>query len=635
MSDEITVTISQQSICKFIEDKHTSGALLVTGEWGSGKTFFLKNLAQKYNKDKYAIVHISLFGRDSSEEIEHDIKKDPCYIYSTIDIAGSNSDNKRAKQLKVKSIRKKINEKSSVSKFMNGARILTGHFKDTSKIVKGIDSIINFNYWDFIDLESSILGRKVVIIFDDFERCSIKLDILLGIINEYSENIGIKVIIVANDDKIKKQKKFLKFKEKVVYRTIKLEQNAKYVLSALIKEIDSRSSEYQRYLEKHFQEIIQIFYASTYNNFRSLRTAIIDFEKIYSLFIKKTKYLVCNKLEQYEEKTLLLLLKQFFAFIMEASAGEDIYSYFFDMFTNQIDEDEDGLPVYLEYLSEKTPLFVSKYPQDIFDINYAPKAIIEWVAKGIYNEENIEKCIEAYIDNYKPHIISDMELFLTTQILYLDNIEQLNKGYIEALSNAYTGKLTSEQYLSLLHQIFCAKKIGLTLPENPNYDNMTKGFESIERFDEEEPVFGGFGHRSEEAASNLKKEIEASIRNRTVNKRAKDYYNYCLSFFRSCNIDDNKHLGYSERIELVLDDEMVDAVVKAFKSAKNKKRGEIVSSFLNIRFSNYKDKVISTKLIQKLTNLKNKDIVDPLGIANLDYFILEAKQRFLLNPKIE
>ena len=57
MSDEITVTISQQSICKFIEDKHTSGASLVTGEWGSGKTFFLKNLAQKYNKDKYAIVH--------------------------------------------------------------------------------------------------------------------------------------------------------------------------------------------------------------------------------------------------------------------------------------------------------------------------------------------------------------------------------------------------------------------------------------------------------------------------------------------------------------------------------------------------------------------------------------------------
>lgn len=633
MNRENTETVSQKSICQFIEDSHTSGALLVTGEWGSGKTHFLIQLAEKYNKKEYAVIHISLFGRNSSEEIEHDIKKELCYIFATADITGHDSGDENSKRPKFKMLRKRLNKKDNVSKFVKGLRVFTDHFKDDSKIVGGIDSLINFNYWDFIDLDTVIFGKRIVIIFDDFERCTIDSDLLLGVINEYSENLKMKVIIVANDERIKDadKDKYLEYKEKVVYKTVKLEQNIEYVLMFLIHEFDTRSSEYQRYLEDHFREIIQVFNTSTYNNFRSLRTAINDFEKIYSLFVKKTQYLACHKFEIYESTALLFLLEQFLAFIMEASAGEDIYSYFFDMFTNPIDENEDGSPVYLEYSSDTIPLYVSKYAQEFFDINFAPKAIIEWVAKGIYNEEAIDKCIEAYIEKYKPHISTDMELFLTTQILFFDSIEQFNNGYIEALHNSYTGTLTSEQYLSLLSQIREAKELGLVLPDEPMYDKMTNGFEMVDRSNEEEPVLGGFSGWSEEAALDLKKEIDAAIRNRAVNKRTKEYYNYCLSFFRSCNTNDTIHFSYSDRIQLKLNDEMIDAVVEAFKIAKNKKRREIATCFLHIQFSNYKDTTLSNKLIQKLIVLRDNDIVDPLGIANLEYFISESKQRFLLN----
>ncbi|MDE5753205.1 MAG: KAP family NTPase [Oscillospiraceae bacterium] len=634
MRSENIETISQRSVCQFIENEHTSGALLVTGEWGSGKTHFLKQLAEKYNKQKYAIAHISLFGRDSSEEIEHDIKKELCYLFATTNISGEDTESIEHagdKSRKINKFRKGLNEKETVTKLIRGLRVITDHFKEDSKIIGEIDSLINFNYWDFIDLDTEILGKRIVIIFDDFERCTIEPDLLLGIINEYSENIGMKVIIVANDDQIKNPKKFTEYKEKVVYKTVKLEQNIEYVLKTLIQEFNKNNSEYQHYLEDHLQLIVQVFNASTYNNFRSLRTAINDFEKLYTLFVKKTQFLACHKLEQYEEKALAFLTEQFFAFTMETSAGEDIYEYFFDMFTTPIDKNNDGTPIYLEYSADNIPLYTSKYSQEIFYINSAPKAIVEWVTKGIYNEESIAKCIDAYIEKYKPHKTTDLELFLSTQILFLDSIENFNNGYMEALNKAYTGDLTSEQYLSLLHQICDAKELRLDLPEEPKYDKMTIGFEMKDRSNEEEPVLGGFSGWAEGTAAVLKKEIETSIHNRLANKRIKDYYNYCLNYFNDCNTNMSLHFNYSEKIQIDFNDELMDAVVNSFKKATNKKRREISSCFLHIMFSNYKDRTLSNKLIQKLTALQGNDINDPIEIANLNTFIREAKQRFLLD----
>ena len=633
MNQKNIETNSQHSVRQFIEDSHTSGALLLTGEWGSGKTYFLKQLADEFNKIDYAIVHISLFGRSSAEEIEKDIKKKLCYIFASTDITNiaKNFDNNEittGKNHKFKKIRKKISEKSTVSKLVKGLRVITNHFKEDSKLISGIDSLINFNYLDFIDLEAEIIGRKVVIIFDDFERCPIESDLLLGIINEYSENIGIKVIIVANDDKIDDSSKFVQYKEKVVYRTIKLEQNVECVLEALIDEFDSRGSEYQYFLKKHCQLIINVFNASKSNNFRSLRTAINDFEKLYNLLIEKTQFLVSHKIEPYEQKTLDFLLEQFLAFIMEYAAGENIYEYFYETFNDPIDEDENGAPICLAYTPDNIPSFVSKYRQEIFDISSVPKAIIEWIVKGVYNKDAIAKCIDAYFEKNKPYQIEDWELLLSTQILFLDSIDIFNNGYCTALQKAYDGDLTSEQYISLLHQIRQAKMMKINLPKEPLYDKMTYGFRSKDRSNEEEPVLSGFSGWTEEAAIDLKKEIEASIHNRPINKKIRDYYNYCLNYFNRCNIDDSLQLLNSST-EIKLNDELIDAVISAFKGATNRKRREIACYFSNIRFSNHENRTLSDKLIKKLSDLNGTDIHDPIGIANLTEFISKVKKQFL------
>ena len=50
------------------------GALMLSGEWGSGKTYFIKKFIKSV-KDKYVFVCISLFGIDSLDKLRVDVKK--------------------------------------------------------------------------------------------------------------------------------------------------------------------------------------------------------------------------------------------------------------------------------------------------------------------------------------------------------------------------------------------------------------------------------------------------------------------------------------------------------------------------------------------------------------------------------
>ena len=165
----------------------------------------------------------------------------------------------------------------------------------------------------------------------------------------------------------------------------------------------------------------------------SLRAAINDFEKIFSLFIKKTSYTDYSKFANYEEKTLLLLIEQFFAFTFESCANSDIYNYFFEMFTVPYNTNDDGEPIFTPYTEENIPDYVHKYRQELFDIYRAPKAIVEWITKGIYEEESISKWIGEYIEKTKPQNYSEFEIFMSTLILALYSMDAFNKGNLEAI----------------------------------------------------------------------------------------------------------------------------------------------------------------------------------------------------------
>lgn len=51
------------------------GALMLSGEWGCGKTYLIKNKLIPLMKKEYVFVSVSLFGIDSLDKLRVEVKK--------------------------------------------------------------------------------------------------------------------------------------------------------------------------------------------------------------------------------------------------------------------------------------------------------------------------------------------------------------------------------------------------------------------------------------------------------------------------------------------------------------------------------------------------------------------------------
>ena len=80
-----------------------------------------------------------------------------------------------------------------------------------------------------------IKGNKILI-FDDFERCNVNFDTLLGYINYFSEHCKCKIIIIGDEAKLQEKEsenkglKFKDFKEKTIGRTFEINLNSATLL---------------------------------------------------------------------------------------------------------------------------------------------------------------------------------------------------------------------------------------------------------------------------------------------------------------------------------------------------------------------------------------------------------------------
>ena len=64
--DELTLYINSPEI---------SGALLLTGKWGCGKTYLINQFKEKVDQNKFAIIVLSLFGIDSTSMLTSKIRE--------------------------------------------------------------------------------------------------------------------------------------------------------------------------------------------------------------------------------------------------------------------------------------------------------------------------------------------------------------------------------------------------------------------------------------------------------------------------------------------------------------------------------------------------------------------------------
>lgn len=223
---------------EYITDARAQYALSINGGWGCGKTYFWKHELEKIGLDnKKKLIYISLFGLDSIEQL-----KDRFFL----------------QRYKKFGIIQKIISKSKI-------RIL-GRIEFPT-----LESIpITF-------IRSKSL-RNYIICFDDFERCRIPIEQILGYINDLAENRNGKIVILTNESEIEDLEGYKKFKEKVIGRDLLFEYN-KLLIPELFKDYSDEMQSFLSRWESFIVDGIIIKYGQ--KNIRIIKYILDCLNRIY------------------------------------------------------------------------------------------------------------------------------------------------------------------------------------------------------------------------------------------------------------------------------------------------------------------------------------------------------------------
>lgn len=174
-----------EEIERYINDKVYNYAILINGEWGSGKTYFvknsLKNAIESNNEnntfEKKSLKYISLYGCKDTEELQEKI------IWELVEDFSS--------RLTKKNVLKRYPKQTHTNVVTSVRKISSGLLQKFFPTMSVYD--LSWNWFNF---------ESYIFIFDDLERCSCPLNEIFGFINDLVEHAGAKVIIVANEKEI-------------------------------------------------------------------------------------------------------------------------------------------------------------------------------------------------------------------------------------------------------------------------------------------------------------------------------------------------------------------------------------------------------------------------------------------------
>ena len=273
------------NIANFLKMENT-GALLIVGAWGSGKTYYLDNVVFKKLKEsdkQYHCIRVSLFGVKDTKEIPYRVFQ--AYTDSTV-------------KDKSKGIIK-------YDKIRDWAK---GIYSSIPKLKEIVDLSPLFTQGN---AAYSLVPKDTIICFDDIERATETLDIneILGAVNELVENRHYKVILIANkeyiDNKLQTQKQQTEkkvgeadqttnktdnerelFYEKVVEKTIAYEPDIPAIYCKLVEDYNDKA--FTAFMERPDQQGIvnpEKFKSRKYQrqlqNIRTLKFAIVHFYQVW------------------------------------------------------------------------------------------------------------------------------------------------------------------------------------------------------------------------------------------------------------------------------------------------------------------------------------------------------------------
>ena len=459
MNDEKILDI----LNKYIENPKMQYAILIDGDWGSGKTYFIKNKFVSNNKN---IIYIPLNGIKNREDIDKKI------YYKILE----NNMPKKVKKIKNSTALKKT------------SRVV---YSISNKIIKnifGIDisEIKNIDISEIISLFKDI--SDYVLVFDDLERCEIPISEILGYINDYVEHRNVKCIIVANEQEINKINYDSNYElkvisclkddidygekqEKFLYSNINHKENKKVDIPKIknrILNMYEGNKKYKAIKEKLIG--ITIKYVPDINNVYD--QLIMEYEKknkeLYEL-LKENKINCIDVLKLnncYNIRTMIFILDRFEVLYSEIK-GLDIdnkISIINKVFINVIFSSigiKKGIDI--KQILSGTMYFSNAYLTNDArqkDCNYytAFNFVDDFIIDGNVDRDRMLECIQYYLDsNYEN--IEENDPYNKLKVYWELEDEEIENAMQEILINIKANKYNYKLFPKIIYSLSCIENL--------------------------------------------------------------------------------------------------------------------------------------------------------------------------------
>ena len=433
-----------ESILDYVRSDYTDYAIMINGEWGSGKTYFWNNKVRKkiesmhLNGKKFTTIYMSLYGISNLEEISKKI-----FIETT--------------QLMDKNLRKYMdaNEQTTIPEYAKTGLDMANFFGVTQNGDK-------VDYADFFATDDKVLC------FDDLERANVDVIDILGYINNFVEHDHIKTIIICNEKELSTKLKssnlemktfiatylldkqgelnktdkpmvekiqnkiervfdkandYERIKEKLIGETFEYAPKFDYIINGILMRYEN-DPDLIRFLRENTRLIIATFERSGTRNLRILKHSLNDFKKIYEMLNKNypnTSYRVIQ--------TMLIFT---IAISFEIKAGKITKDKFINIKDN---EEYKSILVSSRVLMDNRQFYIKE-----FDSNY------------YYNFKSDYRFFK-FIEYYVRTRIFDMKIFKKDMETIRNTIDTENlPGYKRLLTEEYW-KISDDEFGNVISSI--------------------------------------------------------------------------------------------------------------------------------------------------------------------------------------
>ena len=486
-------------------------------------------------------------------------------------------------------------------------------FGKIKKIAKSANMLLSIDIHDFLPIEKEVycivageeqpVKKKLVLVFDDFERCKIGVIDLLGIINTYVEDKRIKTIVIASEDNIEDEENYKTFKEKVVERTVKLDMEYRRIQQEMIEDYKTETSEYKEFLKKESPKLFQVFEESGSRNLRTFKSCLIDFERVYGLW--HSLKLPTDGMGE--------ALYVFAAYLFEVKGGNykkmDEYDEYHFNFLEEKAEDKKRNPPRWQTTQDGEN---SKYKR--YNAQYRIQPLIRWMIEGEWNEQRIKAALNQRFsvkETAPEREVLDKAFWELSQ-------EIIDRGLPQVLQQAYDGKLTTDDYVALLGRLDDFRKIGVPIQCDVDDARLLQGFHNRKAKIIKGDICEERGHRRlmrDEGETKLTPQ-EQSL-NEEIEK-LQDQWPYLMNeiFFIDYlkNPTYERGLAAKSKILVCFNDELLAAFLSAYKKANISEQQEMLTILKEISFRggaverDETDTEVTRKNLEKLENALNSEV---------------------------